>query len=1144
MKKNLYLKRIRRLLSLVAVMTLFGVQTLKADDYTLIFMLDSSGAKEYTVFLSEASLGYTGHVNIPSRHDDLPVTKIAPFFQTVEGGYQNVAAFPNISSITIPSSIKEIAYDSFYNNTNLESVTITGEGLNAIGTSAFAGCTNLKEINFPESLRTIGQGAFNSCTSLKEVTIGSNNATEECIISQAAFISCTALEKVVLRSNVHTVETGVFSGCKSLTTLVADGVKTIKGEAFARTGLKSFTTSESLETITGSSFMECNDLTAVTITHNVSVGQYSFYGCANLTSVNLSDDITELGEYVFAQCTALEELHLPALLQQVPKSLISGSGVKRIYIGRNVTSIDANALYTSALEEIHIDAPKPPAIERNTFSSESYEKAMVYCPSVRTYRDNNMWHMFKNYDLSDPGTYTETDGGYAFTYDLDDLTNDMITAAYPDGKLVIPATYNGLPVVEIADVAFYNTSTHKTKLQSCITEIVLPETIRRIGKEAFYYASGITKVNLPASLTEIGNEAFYRTGLREVVLPDVPVTVGKWAFGYDSSLTTVVIPQSVALIGYNAFECGSSLLIKCLGDTPVPLESWIMYSDNLSKCTVQVPFGSLPKYRLDSNWSSICSGSSTMEGIGDHSLAEPVISPDNYTQTGDFTVTIDNPNESGTIKYYTEYNRYTTSDAIVYTGPFTISGNGYWKVYAIIEDGDKCSDVAARDYEIANATQFDTPCDQVSVCGIDVYDSKTFESTFGKNISYTETKDSSILSLYDAEIDAIENKSFSGINAMGGTLVIELNGNSTINASVYGISLGTQADGAGGNGGKLIIRGAKGGESLTINAQDGMGIFGYLADITIDNCTLIINSAAEGIYMKSADGSGILTVQGSDAKVTIDSKGAALSNVTDLILDDELTIIEPVDGYFCDGYVYDDKEPASHIVIGICSGNPIPEQITEEQTTDFGNDLTDDNGNALPTENTVIDNIYYNLASANGDGYDTDEGCVIVNTMVSQQTFADEQRPVAPAEGDSFEWFNGMIIVVGGTGAVNLTYSTTGTATLAVKVGDAKPQVFSSDGSSTTADIDYSTSRPEYVYIYATESTTGKKNASRAAAANSLKIYELKVVPDNVISGIDSITTSPDRQDKRVIYDISGRRCTEPLAPGFYIVNGKKLIIR
>lgn len=86
--------------------------------------------------------------------------------------------------------------------------------------------------------------------------------------------------------------------------------------------------------------------------------------------------------------------------------------------------------------------------------------------------------------------------------------------AYPDGKLVVPETHNGKPVVEIADNAFYYRLNNITyTLQKNISEVVLPETIRKVGKEAFNYLTDIKKVNMPSSLTEIGEYAFWSTGI-------------------------------------------------------------------------------------------------------------------------------------------------------------------------------------------------------------------------------------------------------------------------------------------------------------------------------------------------------------------------------------------------------------------------------------------------------------------------------------------------------------------------------------------------------------------------------------------------------------------------------------------------------
>ena len=66
---------------------------------------------------------------------------------------------------------------------------------------------------------------------------------------------------------------------------------------------------------------------------------------------------------------------------------------------------------------------------------------------------------------------------------------------------------------------------------------------------------------------------------------------------------------------------------------------------------------------------------------------------------------------------------------------------------------------------------------------------KAFAAKFGKSVAYRETKDAGVLTLSYADINAADNKYNTGINAMDGTLIVELVGNSTIAAEAYGITM-------------------------------------------------------------------------------------------------------------------------------------------------------------------------------------------------------------------------------------------------------------------------------------------------------------------------------------------------------------------
>lgn len=239
--------------------------------------------------------------------------------------------------------------------------------------------------------------------------------------------------------------------------------------------------------------------------------------------------------------------------------------------------------------------------------------------------------------------------GYGYTYRF--VTRDTIEITSYSGyetEVVVPATIDGYTVVGIqsfhttegysdpnvvvrkvtlpdtvtyiADDAFYDSDDWSAKTHSALREIVLPQSLKTIGKNAFYHNYYLQKIDIPAGVTEIGRGAFascsnlneitirgentllhggafgeksgYSVGafagkLRELhqqwlyddsasdffiwqgqlldyrgtskmpVIPDTVKVIGASAF-WRSDITGVTIPSSVKLIGASAFyECAS-----------------------------------------------------------------------------------------------------------------------------------------------------------------------------------------------------------------------------------------------------------------------------------------------------------------------------------------------------------------------------------------------------------------------------------------------------------------------------------------------------------------------------------------------------------------------------------------------------------
>jgi len=101
-------------------------------------------------------------------------------------------------------------------------------------------------------------------------------------------------------------------------------------------------------------------------------------------------------------------------------------------------------------------------------------------------------------------------------------------------------------VTEIGEGAFYDA-------KNTLEKVVLPESLVKIGKQAFAFCQKLTAIDLPAHLTEIAENAFQECGLKSIVCPKGLKKIDSYAFGQCKSLESVVLPDSVVKIGKQAF---------------------------------------------------------------------------------------------------------------------------------------------------------------------------------------------------------------------------------------------------------------------------------------------------------------------------------------------------------------------------------------------------------------------------------------------------------------------------------------------------------------------------------------------------------------------------------------------------------------
>ena len=142
---------------------------------------------------------------------------------------------------------------------------------------------------------------------------------------------------------------------------------------------------------------------------------------------------------------------------------------------------------------------------------------------------------FYDYGLTEvnlPTDIVNTDGvEYTQIYnsyeDEDVLGWKVVGYHGPDSGFTIPAEFLGYPVSEIDHEAFKN--------RTDLTSITIPESVTKIGFDAFYGCD---------NLIQVENGVYY---------------VDRWVLNFDTSVTTVVLREDTFAIDYSAFEGCSNL---------------------------------------------------------------------------------------------------------------------------------------------------------------------------------------------------------------------------------------------------------------------------------------------------------------------------------------------------------------------------------------------------------------------------------------------------------------------------------------------------------------------------------------------------------------------------------------------------------
>ena len=465
---------------------------------------------------------------IPETHDGLPVTRI---------GIDAFAGNERITSVLIPESV-------------------TG-----IGSGAFKGCINLRSVSLSNQTLDIGSGAFQDCTSLSYVSLPSTLS----VLSNSLFSGCTNLRSIALPAALTSIGNYTFYGCKSLSTLtLPEGLKSIGSQAFrACASLRSITIPENVTYIGGSAF---SDSAVSKVTYNA----------INCTPDGWIEDEGMTYYTVFYGCP-LATVTIGAKVQSIPDGLFFDAGsfvFQTISIPENVQTIGALAFRAcETLSSVTISNGLM-TIEEYAFDGCVSLKTVNYTGTKEEWNaisvsDNNTSLVYANILCSD-GQLRSESKGLKYRINADGKTYSVSgLGTCSDKDVVIPLTYDGLPVTGIDNYAFKGaarinsviistriTSIGEYAFDDCknLKAVIIPDSVISIGIGAFRNCTNLSSIAFPNGINTIDNYMFFGcTSLRTISTSDDIMNIGDYAFYGCVSLSFYQVPNGVQSIGESAF---------------------------------------------------------------------------------------------------------------------------------------------------------------------------------------------------------------------------------------------------------------------------------------------------------------------------------------------------------------------------------------------------------------------------------------------------------------------------------------------------------------------------------------------------------------------------------------------------------------
>ena len=498
----------------------------------------------------------------------------------VDGIYYNING--NEATVTYETT----SYNSYRGSVTIPS-TITYNGVTyyvtSIGSSAFKYCTGLTSVTIPESVTSIGVDAFRGCTGITSVSIPNSVKT----IGNSAFSGCSGLPSIIIPNSVTSIGYSAFKNCSSLT-----GVYISDLEAWFKIYFSYNSNDYDYQRDYSANPLNCAhhlylngiEVTELIIPSTVtSINSLAFCGCKGLTNVTIHNDVTSIGYNAFIGCSALETLNFNAVscadFHYSGENAYYGKyppfynlNIKTINIGDSVVKLPAFFAYRlTELTSVTI-GNSVTSIGGDAFNECTGITCVTIPESVKSIGNSAFSGCSSLVSISIPSSVGLI-GESVFNGCIGLASVTIPNSVTSIGKSAFDGC-TGLTSINITDIAawcrmkFYNSTVNNSYYTSNplsiahhlylngseVIDLVIPDSVNSIGRDAFYGCTGMASVTFPNSVTTIGERAFSVCGLTSVNIGSSVNFIGDYAFSGCRRLTSVSIPNSIITINDYVFK--------------------------------------------------------------------------------------------------------------------------------------------------------------------------------------------------------------------------------------------------------------------------------------------------------------------------------------------------------------------------------------------------------------------------------------------------------------------------------------------------------------------------------------------------------------------------------------------------------------